>query len=56
MHSNGVSSGIYGLAFVGAVVYFIQHATTFWEGVLGLIKAVVWPAMIMYKVLELLKL
>ncbi len=47
---------IYGLAFIGAAVYFIQHATTFWVGVVGFIKALVWPGVIMYKVLELLKM
>ncbi len=47
-------SGIYGLAFVGALVYYIQHATSFLDGCLGILKALVWPAMIMYKVLELL--
>ncbi|MBB5396825.1 hypothetical protein [Mucilaginibacter sp. AK015] len=47
---------IYGMALPGALVYFIQHATTFWGGMLGILKAVFWPAMILYKVLELLKL
>ncbi len=47
-------SGIYGLAFVGALVYYIQHATSFLDGCLGILKALVWPAMIMYKALELL--
>jgi hypothetical protein len=31
------------LAFVGALVYYIQHAETFWMGVLGIFKALVWP-------------
>jgi len=52
----GRSSVIYGLSFLGALVYFIQHATSFWFGVLGFFKAVFWPAMVIYKVLELLKL
>ena len=51
---GGSSSGIYGLAFLGAAIYFIQHATSFWMGVLGILKALVWPAMLIYKVLELL--
>ncbi|MFD2872946.1 hypothetical protein ACFS5N_10740 [Mucilaginibacter ximonensis] len=45
---------IYGIAFLGALVYFIQHSTTFWGGVLGFFKAVFWPALVLYKVLELL--
>ncbi|MDV6216814.1 hypothetical protein R1T15_20025 [Mucilaginibacter sp. L3T2-6] len=50
------SCAIYGMGFLGACVYFIQHAVTFWGGVLGFFKAVFWPAMVLYKVLGLLKL
>ena len=56
MQSHGAASGAYGLAFIGAAVYYIQHASTFWEGVLGLLKALVWPAMLVYKLLEFLKM
>ncbi len=56
MKDNGVSGGIYGMAFVGAAIYFIQHATTFWEGLLGFVKALVWPAVLIYKLLEYLKM
>lgn len=48
--------GVYGLAFIGAAVYYIQHATSFLDGLLGVLKALVWPAMLMFKVLELLKM
>jgi hypothetical protein len=56
-HGNrggGMCGGVYGLAFVGAAVYFIQQSTTFWMGVLGILKALVWPALVIYKVLGLL--
>jgi hypothetical protein len=56
VNSNGVSGGIYGMAFIGALVYFIQQATTFWMGVLGFFKALFWPAVLMYKLLEYLKM
>jgi len=46
--------GIYGLAMLGALIYYIQHAETFWMGVLGVLKALVWPAILVYKLLELL--
>jgi len=53
MHKGygGMGGGVYGLAFLGALVYFIQHSDTFWMGVLGFFKAIAWPAMIVYKVL-----
>lgn len=44
-------SGIYGVAFLGAAVYYIQHATSFWSGVLGVL-----PALVLYKAMELLKM
>jgi hypothetical protein len=56
MQGSGVSSGVYGLAFIGSLVYYIQHATTFGEGVLGVLKALVWPAMLVYKTMEYLKM
>lgn len=43
---------VYGLGFIGALIYFIQHATTFWIGALGVLKAVVWPAFLVYKLFE----
>jgi hypothetical protein len=56
MKDNGIFGGIYGMAFVGAAIYFIQQATSFWSGVYGFFKAVFWPAVLMYKFLEYLKL
>ena len=56
MMNNGVPGPIYGMAFIGAAVYYLQHAATVWAGVLGFFKAVFWPAVLMYKLLELLKI
>jgi hypothetical protein len=47
---------IYPLGVIGAAVYYIQQSTTFWAGVLGVLKAVVWPAMLLYKAMQLLNL
>ncbi len=50
---KGASSNtVYGMGFVGAVIYFISHATSFWMGVLGFLKAIVWPAILVYEVLN----
>lgn len=54
MHKNG-GNAVYGLGFLGAVVYFIQHATSFGLGVLGVFKALVWPAFVVYRLLEFLR-
>lgn len=50
------SGALYGLGFIGAIIYFIGHATGFWMGVLGVLKAIVWPAILVYKLLEVLKM
>lgn len=55
-NANGVWGGGYGLFFIGAAVYYIQQSTGFWMGVLGILKAVVWPAMLIYKIFGLLKM
>lgn len=52
---SGQAGAVYGLGFIGSVIYFVQHATTFWIGVLGLLKAIVWPAVLVYKLLDFLK-
>jgi hypothetical protein len=56
MKCNSGSGAVYGLGVVGAAVYYIQHAVTFGAGVVGILKAVFWPAVLLYKVLELLKM
>lgn len=46
--------GIYGMGFIGAAVFYISRAQTFWSGVIGFAKALFWPAFMVYKALELL--
>ena len=40
---------VYGLGFIGAAIYFISHSVTFWGGVLGFLKAIVWPVFLVLK-------
>lgn len=47
--SNPQSGAVYGLGFIGAAVYFISHAATFWMGLLGVLKAILWPAFLVYE-------
>jgi hypothetical protein len=44
----------YILGFVGAVIYYISIATGFWVGVLGVLKALVWPVFLVYGLLKYL--
>ena len=56
MKNHAGSGAIYGLGMIGALVYFIQHATSFLDGVLGFFLAIFWPGVVVYKVLELFKM
>lgn len=46
---NASSGAVYGLGFIGAAIYFISHAAGFWMGVVGFLKAMVWPAFLVYE-------
>jgi len=52
IHRHGTAGGIYFLGFIGAAVYYISTATGFWSGVLGILKAIVWPAFLVYGLLK----
>lgn len=45
---------LYGLGLIGAAVYYIGQAGSFWMGVLGFLKALAWPALLVYKAFEFL--
>ena len=52
---GGCSTGaVYCLGVIGAAVYYIQNAATFWVGVVGVLKAIVWPAFVVYYALPFL--
>ncbi len=53
-HHSG--NAVYGLGFVGAAIYYIQHSSTFIDGVIGILKAIVWPAFLIHKLFTLLGL
>jgi hypothetical protein len=54
IRQTGASEAVYGFGLIGAWIYFIGHATTFWLGVLGFFKGIVWPAMLVYELLKFL--
>lgn len=54
-YGGGHSGAIYGIGVIGALIYFLQRSTTFTDGLIGVIKALGWPALLVYKALELLK-
>ena len=54
-HGRG-DGAFYALGFIGAAIYFIGQATTFGLGVLGFLKALVWPVFLVMAALKALGL
>ena len=52
--ANCGGGAVYGLGVIGSAIYFISHAATFWLGVLGFLKAIVWPAFLVYEAFNFL--
>lgn len=48
------SGAVYGLGWIGSLIYFIGNANGFWDGVLGVLEAFVWPAILIYHALKFL--
>ena len=51
MHCHQAGA-VYGLGLIGAAVYFIGQAANFTEGVVGFLKALVWPAFMVYELFQ----
>jgi hypothetical protein len=49
---TGAADAVYGLGLIGALVYYIQHGHGFWSVVLGILKSIVWPALLVYDALK----
>jgi len=56
MGCSSGGGGVYCLGLIGALVYYLQQAGNFTEGVVGVLKAFVWPAFFVYKIFEYLGL
>lgn len=55
--AGGAGGGAaYGLGLIGALVYFIGSATSFWDGVWGVLQSLVWPAFLVYGLLDSLRM
>jgi len=48
---HGCSGGMYFFGFLGAAIYYISTAGSFWMGVLGVLKALIWPLFLVFKLL-----
>ena len=51
---NATGGALYGMGFIGAAVYYISAAGSFGMGVIGFLKAMVWPAFLVFDALKAL--
>lgn len=54
INDHGPSGFVLFMAWIGALVYFVNQANGFWEVVVAFFQACVWPAYVLYYVLGLL--
>ena len=50
----GPTGFVFFLAWLGALVYFVQHSDGFWGFILAFLKSIVWPAYVLHAVLGVL--
>lgn len=50
--SSGGGNAVYGLGLIGALVFFWQQADTFGQYLLAILKALVWPAFLVYEAFQ----
>jgi hypothetical protein len=46
------TNAVYGVGMIGAAIYYISTATGFGMGLLGVLKAFVWPAFLVFEALK----
>ena len=55
-YRSGGSDAVYGFGLISAWIYYLSHAASFGMGLLGILKGIVWPAILVYEVLKYLNL
>lgn len=53
---RGGSEAVYAFGMFGAWFYFLSTATSMWMGLLGILKGIFWPAILIYEILKYLQL
>jgi len=54
MQDNGCGGFAYFLGVIGALIHYLSTAIGFWSGVLGVLKSLIWPTMVVLNLLKFL--
>jgi hypothetical protein len=49
----GGAGAVYGIGFIGALIYYIQYADSFVNGLYGVFQAIFWPGYLVYELLKM---
>jgi hypothetical protein len=50
------AGGLWFLGFLGTLIYYLHyHSGTFWLVILAVVKALIWPAFVVYYLLRFMK-
>lgn len=49
---KGGGEAVYFFGLIGAMVFYIQQANGFWQVIVAILKAFVWPAFVVYDLLK----
>lgn len=52
--SGGPLGFVFFMAWIGALVYFVQQSNGFGEFIVAVLQSFVWPAFLLYRVFEVL--
>ena len=52
VQNNAPAGAVYGLGLIGAAIYYISAANTVGMGILGFLKAVIWPVFLVMEALK----
>jgi len=53
--NSGVGGALYFVGFLGAVIYFFQQGNNLSEYIIGFVKAIFWPAFMVYELFKFLQ-
>jgi hypothetical protein len=54
IQQHGPLGFVFFVAYIGALVYFVQQSSGFWGFIAAFFKALVWPAFVVHQVLQML--
>lgn len=55
-NSKSPAGGMWFAGFIGSAIYFVGNVDGFWNILLALLKASIWPVFLINKIFELLRI